>query len=130
MVDVRKGQAPDPLARDEFGKRFRASFVDPAFRAEDASIAKLEAIAWEAFDEGRKSPITIKAGPGYADPSYDLSVDWQHTPEAASTPPRRSGPIRRRRRVPSSSAPRRATTAPAPARSRRAFVSPASSTRR
>ena len=79
MVDVRKGQAPDPLEREEFGRRFRASFVDPAFRAEDVSIAKLEAIAWDAFHEGRKAPITIKAGPGYADPSYDLSVDWKET---------------------------------------------------
>jgi multimeric flavodoxin WrbA len=76
MTQVRKGQAPEKLSRDEFGRRFRESFVDPAFRAEDAGIARLEAIAWQAFDEGRKAPLTRKAGPGYADPEYDLSVDW------------------------------------------------------
>jgi multimeric flavodoxin WrbA len=76
MTDVRKGQAPAPLSRVEFGKRFRESFVDPAFRAEDGSIGRLEEIAWKAFDEGRKAPVTRRAGPGYADPEYELSVDW------------------------------------------------------
>jgi len=73
---VRKGQAPDHLGRGEFGLRFRANFVDPAFRAEDGAIARIEQIAWAAYDDGRKAPITRKAGPGYADPDYDLSVDW------------------------------------------------------
>jgi multimeric flavodoxin WrbA len=73
---IRKGQAPGPLERAEFGVRFRASFVDPAFRAEDGAIGRLEAIAWDAYQEGRKAPITRKAGPGYADPGYDLSLEW------------------------------------------------------
>lgn len=73
---IRTGQAPPPIGRDEFGARYRASFVDPAFRAEDASIARLEAIAWDAYTEGRKAPFTRKAGPGYADPEYELSTDW------------------------------------------------------
>ena len=73
---VRKGQAPPQLERGEFAIRFRDSFVDPAFRVEDDSIARLEAIAWDAYRDGRKSPLTRKAGPGYADPDYDLSIDW------------------------------------------------------
>ena len=76
MIEIRKGQAPPPLERAEFGARYRASFVDPAFRAEDASIARLEEIAWQAYSEGRKAPFTQKAGPGYADPAYDLSAEW------------------------------------------------------
>ena len=79
MTEVRKGQAPGQLERGEFGVRFRASFVDPAFRAEDEALGRLEAIAWDAYREGRKAPITRKAGPGYADPDYDLSVDWIET---------------------------------------------------
>ena len=79
MIEIRKGQAPAPLERAEFGIRFRASFVDPAFRAEDGSIAKLEEIAWQGYIEGRKSPITQKAGPGYKDPDYDLSSEWVAT---------------------------------------------------
>lgn len=76
MIEIRKGQAPAPLAREEFSVRFRTSFIDPAFRAEDQSIARLEEIAWQAYTEGRKAPFTRKAGPGYADPDYQLSVEW------------------------------------------------------
>ena len=76
MTDVRKGQAPGPLARDEFAIRFRNRFADPAFRAEDEALDRLERIAWDGYNEGRKAPVTRKAGPGYADPDYDLSVDW------------------------------------------------------
>ena len=78
-TQIRKGQAPAPLERGEFALRFRKSFVDPAYRAEDEAIGRLEAIAWEAYRDGRKAPITRKAGPGYADPDYDLSVEWIET---------------------------------------------------
>ncbi|MBU2410189.1 MAG: flavodoxin family protein, partial [Gammaproteobacteria bacterium] len=74
--EPRKGQAPGHLDRDEFGRRFRESYADPAFGAEKDAISRLEVIAWHAYDEGRKSPVTRKAGPGYADPDYDLSVEW------------------------------------------------------
>lgn len=76
MTMVRKGQAPERLDRAEFGCRYRRSFFDPAFRKEDDAIARLEEIAWEAYSQGRKAPVTRKAGAGYADPDYDLSVDW------------------------------------------------------
>ena len=33
MTDIRKGQAPAPLERASFADRFRALFLDPAFRA-------------------------------------------------------------------------------------------------
>ena len=75
-TEIRKGQAPAPLERAEFALRFRKSFADPAYRAEDAAIDRLEAIAWDAYREGRKAPITRKAGPGYADPDYDLAIEW------------------------------------------------------
>ncbi|MFO1397356.1 MAG: NAD(P)H-dependent oxidoreductase [Burkholderiales bacterium] len=76
MTTVRKGQAPGHLDRATFGARFRESFQDPAFDVAEDAIARLEAIAWEAYDAGRKAPRTRKAGPGFADPDYDLSVDW------------------------------------------------------
>ena len=53
--------------------------MDPAFRAEDVAISRVEEIAWQAYEEGRKAPVTRKAGPGYADPDYDLSVEWLDT---------------------------------------------------
>lgn len=79
MTDVRKGQAPPMLGRAEFGERFRRSFFDPAYRAADDAIARLEAIAWDAYCKDRKSPVTAKAGSGFADPEFDLSVEWRET---------------------------------------------------
>ena len=79
MIEIRKGQAPAQLGRAEFAVRFRESHFDPAFRSEDESIARLEEIAWQIYSVGRKSPITVKAGPGYADPDYDLSAEWVAT---------------------------------------------------
>src|SRR5438045_1410318 len=76
MSDIRKGQAPAVLTRDVFHERFIQSFMDPAFRAEDVAISRLEQIAWDAYQEGRKAPSTRKAGPGYADPEYELSIEW------------------------------------------------------
>lgn len=73
---IRKGQAPETLQRAEFHERFMQPFQDPAFRAEADSLRRIELIAWQAYEEGRKAPVTRKAGPGYADPGYELSVDW------------------------------------------------------
>ncbi len=50
--------------------------MDPAFQAEEKALSRVEQIAWEAYQEGRKAPRTRKAGPGYADPEYELSIDW------------------------------------------------------
>ncbi len=79
VIEIRKGQTSGRLDRTEFSVRFRATFIDPAFRSEDESIARLEEIAWQAYTDGRKAPFTQKAGPGYADPDYELSVEWMST---------------------------------------------------
>ena len=73
---VRTGQAGPKLPREQFRQRFLQDFYDPAYQAESAAIERLEAIAWDAYQQGRKAPITRKAGPGFADPDYDLSVEW------------------------------------------------------
>lgn len=90
MSDVRKGQAPPMLSREAFGERFRQSFFDPAFRAADDAIARLEAIAWRAYQEDRKSPVTAKAGPGFADPQFELSVEWREARDRVEAAQRRS----------------------------------------
>jgi multimeric flavodoxin WrbA len=86
VIKIRLGQAPTTLSRKEFGQRFNASFHDPAFESERASISALEGIAWGAYEEGRKAPFTQKAGngkgKGYADPSYALSDEWVATKTA------------------------------------------------
>ncbi len=61
---VRKGQYAGPLSREDFRQRFMRRFYDPAFQAEREALERLEAIAWTADDEGRKAPVTVKAGPG------------------------------------------------------------------
>jgi multimeric flavodoxin WrbA len=81
MTDVRKGQAPDWLPREEFRKRFLESFYDPNFEEEQEAIARLEEIAWNNYKDERKSPRTVKAGPGFADPDFDLSVEWHEARE-------------------------------------------------
>ncbi|HEY4240519.1 MAG TPA: flavodoxin family protein [Kofleriaceae bacterium] len=82
VIEVRKGTPSSKLTRDEFRTRFRAQFVDPAFDALGEHIVALEAAAWDAYDHGRKSPHTRRAGEGFADPSYELSVDWLASREA------------------------------------------------
>ncbi|MGZ8260344.1 MAG: NADPH-dependent FMN reductase, partial [Caldimonas sp.] len=76
MTDVRKGQAPAELDRDAFGERFRQLFVDPNYAPERDALGRIEEIAWRNYSEGRKAPHVRKAGPGYADPEYELSVEW------------------------------------------------------
>jgi multimeric flavodoxin WrbA len=76
MTDVRKGQAPAPLTREAFGERYRQRFFDPAFDAEREALVRIEEIAFRNYAQGRKAPRTRKAGPGYADPEYELSVEW------------------------------------------------------
>lgn len=73
---VRKGQYPGAISREDFRERFRARFHDPAFRAEDEALDRLEAIAWDGYCQARKSPITRKAGPEFQDPDHELSVEW------------------------------------------------------
>ena len=65
------------LPREQFRARFLQAFYDPAYDAESEAIARLEAIAWDAYQHGRKAPRTQKAGPGFADPDYDLSIEWK-----------------------------------------------------
>ena len=79
MPAPRTGQAPERMTREQFGERFRANFHDPAFDAAKAEIARLEEIAWDGYKEERKAPRKSKAGPGFADPDYDLADEWRET---------------------------------------------------
>src|SRR5438309_594162 len=69
---------PSPrLGKDEFARRFRARFYDPAFAPLAGEIDRLLAVAWDAYSQSRKSPRTHPAGRGFADPSYQLSDEWR-----------------------------------------------------
>jgi len=75
-IDVRKGMPPRKLDRAAFETRFRSRFVDPVFRPLERELAALVAAAWNAYADGRKAPLTRAAGPGFADPDYEIAVDW------------------------------------------------------
>lgn len=81
---VRTGQGSTKLSRPEFEHRYRAQFIDPAFNAATEEVERLTAIAWEAYEDGRKSPHTRKAGPEFADPEHELSVEWLETRAATA----------------------------------------------
>ena len=74
--EPRKGM-PDPtLDETEFKARFLSQYIDPSFDALQGELARIADAAWDAYDHSRKAPRTQKAGPGYADPDYDLAEDW------------------------------------------------------
>jgi multimeric flavodoxin WrbA len=79
MTDIRRGQAPAKLGREEFHLRFMRSFEDPAFEPLREALAQVEQVAWRNYEAGRKAPRTQKAGPEFADPEYELSVEWTAT---------------------------------------------------
>jgi multimeric flavodoxin WrbA len=79
MTKIRKGQAPAQLSRIQFHDRFTQSFQDPLFVPEEAALARVENVAWKAYKDSRKAPVTREAGKGYADPQYELSVEWAGT---------------------------------------------------
>ena len=72
----RKGQASVGLSRAEFALRLGQRFYDPAFRAHDTEVERIIDIAWNAYDEYRKSPLRRRAGAGFEDPDYQLPVEW------------------------------------------------------
>jgi hypothetical protein len=73
---VRTGQGDVQLAREEFARRFAQRFYDPAFDGVRAEIDRIAEVAWNGYDEYRKSPRTRPAGPGFFDPAFELPVEW------------------------------------------------------
>lgn len=74
--EPRKGMPSPQLTRPIFKARFRSQFQDPAFAPLDADLDRIAEAAWDGYINARKSPATRKAGKGFADPTYDLSIDW------------------------------------------------------
>jgi multimeric flavodoxin WrbA len=81
-IEPRKGMPSPRLSEDEFKRRYREQFVDPAFDSLAEEVDRVVAAAWDAYSNSRKSPHTRKAGAGFADPDYDLAVDWINARDA------------------------------------------------
>jgi multimeric flavodoxin WrbA len=73
---VVKGMPSVELDRAEFARRFRQRHADPLFEPVDAELDAVLDKAWRSYREYHKAPRTRKAGAEFADPDYDLSVDW------------------------------------------------------
>ena len=73
---VRTGQPDVTLSRKEFDARFASRFSDPAFADRRDELRAILDVAWEAYHEYRKSPRTRKAGKGFADPEFELPIEW------------------------------------------------------
>src|SRR5262245_1686866 len=79
MIEVSKRQREFKLTRDVFERRLRQRFYDPIFDKADRQISEIAGLAWTAYDEYHKSPRTRKAGPGFADPEFELPIEWLDT---------------------------------------------------
>ena len=58
--------------RSSSGASWR-NIADPAFDALADELDRVADVAWDGYSNSRKSPRTRKAGPGFADPDYDLA---------------------------------------------------------
>jgi multimeric flavodoxin WrbA len=76
---VRKQAPYVPLTREQFRERFFARFYDPAFDGVRAELERVCEVAWDGYITYRKAPRRRPAGPGFADPTYELSIEWLET---------------------------------------------------
>jgi multimeric flavodoxin WrbA len=73
---VVKGTPDVTLTRTEFLARFKTRFEDPAFGAVTNELDAVAEVAWQNYHDYRKSPRTRAAGRGFADPKFELPVEW------------------------------------------------------
>jgi multimeric flavodoxin WrbA len=78
-TEPRKGMPSPRLEEGEFKRRFLTQFSDPEFDSLSQELSRIADIAWAAYYNSRKSPRTRKAGADFADPDYDLAIDWINT---------------------------------------------------
>src|SRR5688500_13832424 len=76
---VRKGPGDVKLTREEFERRLRERFYDPSFDALEPQLTAIVDAAWRSYDEYHKSPRQRKAGSDFADPEYELPIEWLDT---------------------------------------------------
>lgn len=88
-ISVRKGMPSVQLDQQEFKRRYLTRFYDPAFDALKPEIDRIADVAWKSYEDYNKSPRTRKAGPGFADPNYDLPLEWLAASEAVQVAERR-----------------------------------------
>lgn len=83
-VKPREGMPSPQLKKEAFKQRYLEQFCDPAFASLASELEHIVDVAWQAYDDGRKSPVTRKAGAKFSNADYDLSVDWFAAHEAVN----------------------------------------------
>ncbi|HEY4212590.1 MAG TPA: NAD(P)H-dependent oxidoreductase [Steroidobacteraceae bacterium] len=78
-AEVRKGQGSTHLSKEEFSSRLKERFCDPVFESLGAEIDRIVDSAWEVYDQYHKSPRKQPAGAGFADPTFELPIEWLAT---------------------------------------------------
>ena len=78
-IAARKGMPDVQIGREEFDRRFRNRFFDPAFDGHEAAIADIIETAWDGYDAYRKNPRKARAGKGFSKPDAQLPVEWLDT---------------------------------------------------
>jgi multimeric flavodoxin WrbA len=95
---VVKGMEDTTLTRAEFERRFRERFDDPRFEDVARELDAVAEVAWKNYIEYRKSPRVKAAGAGFAEPGFELPVEWlearAQVRRAERLQKRRKGPAR------------------------------------
>ena len=78
-INIRKEMPGVELTREQFSQRMQQQFSDPAFDNIRGDVERIIEAAWQGYSNYRKAPHTQPAGPGYADPKYQLSIEWSET---------------------------------------------------
>ena len=76
---VRRQSEYVPLSKEQYRERFYARFYDPAFDGVKAELEKVFEKAWDGYIVYRKSPRKKPAGKGFADPKFELPIEWSAT---------------------------------------------------
>ena len=89
-VKVRTGMPSVQLNKAEFKKRFLARFYDPDYEPLKARTRQDSRTPPGTLTTSiTKSPRTVKAGPGFADPKFELPVEWLAARKAVQAAERR-----------------------------------------
>ena len=86
---VVKGMPSVELTREEFGRRFRERHYDRAFDSVASELDAVLDVAWKNYIEYHKSPRKRQAGEGFADPDYELPIEWLAARDAVRDAERR-----------------------------------------
>ena len=96
---VVKGDQNFTLDRQAFRERFYQRFNDPMYDDIAPELEKVFEVTWQNYEGYRKSPRVQKAGPGFADPDYELPMEWLETRRAIQEAQRRQSDPKSKPRI-------------------------------